>query len=225
MAMILVARHPKRSQIIMGVVALALIAVPFAPDSVWKRFSGMRHAGNTEELAEVDAEGSARQRFEILKIALTISKENSVYGVGFGAYPFAHREYALRPEFDPTGRGLRDTHNTYVNVMAETGVPGLVLFLGLVLSVMVPADRVRRQCWKLNPERAQHLLLLELGLLAYFIAGIWGTFNKRTFLYVHLTLLWSMTDIVRRELALGTPRRSFNRGGAAGGALSLRGQR
>jgi hypothetical protein len=105
------------------------------------------------------------------------------------------------------------------------GLPGLILFVGLVLSVMLPADRVRRQCWKVNPERAQHLLLLELGMLAYLIAGIWGTFNKRTFFYVHLTLLWAMTDIARRELASGALSRAFNRRAPTGGRVSVRGHR
>jgi hypothetical protein len=50
----------------------------------------------------------------------------------------------------------------------------------------VCAGRVAR--W--DPAGAQQLLLLQLGLASYLVAGIWGSYAKLNMLYLHLVLLW-----------------------------------
>ena len=103
---------------------------------------------------------------------------------------------------------MKDTHSTYLNVAAETGIPGLVLFSTIVLLVWVPAEITRRRA-KGTP-RSAHLLALELGLLAYMLAGVFGSFAKLSFLYIQLATLWLVTDVTKRELqgkgASGNPR-------------------
>jgi O-antigen ligase len=97
-----------------------------------------------------------------------------------------------------------------MHVLAETGYPGLIFFVGLVISVVVGADRVRRQSKRLAPQAAMHLFFLEVGLLAYFAAGIFGSFAYVAFLYVHLALLWVTADRTRRELASAAPSRQWS---------------
>ena len=182
--------------------ALPLVAVLlyFAPKGVWNRLEGLRHATDTSRLSEVDAEGSARQRFEIWKIATKVFVDHPVVGVGLGVYHKVHEQYALSEEFDPIGRGDRDTHSTYLRLLAETGVVGFALFVGLIASVVTFSERVRRRARTLLPGSAQQLLYLELGLLAFFIAGIWGTYAHLAFTYLHLALIWGLADVTRRDL-------------------------
>jgi O-antigen ligase len=123
-----------------------------------------------------------------------------VLGVGVSAYPLAHVAYARGEEFDPTAAGERDTHSTILNLLAETGVPGLVFFLCLVFSVVIGAERVRRACKRRAPPRAMVLFFLEMGLLAFFVAGTFGSFGYLAFLYIHLMLLWVTAEVTRREL-------------------------
>jgi O-antigen ligase len=183
--------------------SLALIAVVsfFAPDGVWTRVAGLKHLTNTDQLDEVDREGSARQRWEIWRVAAKIIREHPVSGVGVSAYPLAHAVYARGEEFEPTAAGERDTHSTVLNLLGETGVPGLIFFLGVIMSVVVPAERVRRECKRRAPQLAMPLSFLEIGLLAFFAAGIFGSFAYLAFLYIHLVLLFVTADLTRRELA------------------------
>ena len=90
-----------------------------APNNVLDRVRGLK-AIDDGNLNQVDEEGSAFQRYEIWKVARTIIREHPVTGVGLGAYPAAHRLTATRSQFNPTARGRRDTHSTYLNVTAET---------------------------------------------------------------------------------------------------------
>src|SRR5205814_4837241 len=83
-----------------------------------------------------------------------------------------------------------DTHNTYLNVLAETGVPGLALFLGIVISVVRTVRRARRRASRAFPADTEMLRWLEYALVGYLIAGVFGSFGKLAFLYVYLGLLW-----------------------------------
>ncbi|HKW49511.1 MAG TPA: O-antigen ligase family protein [Gemmatimonadaceae bacterium] len=190
-------------------VTLCVIAAVsyFAPDAVWKRLEGMKYLTNTQQLNEVDSEGSARQRWEIWRVATKIIGEHPALGVGVSAYPLAHVVYARGEEFNPTAAGERDTHSTLLNLLAETGVPGTLFFLCMVISVVIDAERARRECKRRGSQRAMPLFFLEIGLLAFFGAGTFGSFGYLAFLYIHLTLLCMTADATRREL--GSERAAF----------------
>jgi O-antigen ligase len=190
----------RRIRLVALSLAVVAVVVVFAPEGVWKRAAGLKHLTNTEQLNKVDSEGSARQRWEIWRVATKIIREHPVLGVGVSAYPLAHAAYARGEEFDPIAEGERDTHSTILNLLAETGVPGTILLLGLLGSVAVRAERVRRECKRRSPELAMPLFFLEVGLVAFLVAGIFGSFEYLSFLYIHLTMLWVTVELTRREL-------------------------
>lgn len=200
-ALLLIAGQRKRARTLVIVATVGAVVAMAAPDSLWERIGGLRHVTDTEELREVDQEGSAEQRYEIWKVARKIIRENLVMGVGVGAYPQAHLRYSMGSEFKRTAMGTRDTHSTYLNVLAESGVVGLALFLGIFGSVAYRAERVRRRARNVLPSSAQQIFYLELGLLAFFLSGIFGSYAKLAFVYVHASLLWAVTDTIERELA------------------------
>ncbi len=183
--------------------AVAIVLLPFVPSSAWKRFAGMASLTSTTTIAEADPEGSAEARYNIWRVAGTIIKENPVTGVGLGVYPRAHAMYSPRVGVPVTAIGFRDTHSTYLNVAAETGVPGLLLFLLTLLVVGISSERTRRKAR--GSLRAEQLLALELGLLGFMLAGIFGSFAKLSFLYIQLAVMWAVTDITKRELEAATP--------------------
>ena len=189
----------KRLKTLLGAAALCVIILPFVPSSAWQRFKGMSALTSTATVAEADPEGSAEARYNIWRVARAIISENPVSGIGLGAYARAHATYAPRIGVPVAALGFRDTHSTYLNVAAETGLPGLFLFLAMIAVVVVPTERTRRAA-KGTP-RATQLLALELGLLGFMLAGVFGSFAKLSSLYIQLALMWAATDITKRELA------------------------
>ncbi len=180
------------------VVALGLLIVVVAPSGVWTRVKGLAQV--TGNLDNVDPEGSAKSRYQIWGVATRIISDYPGTGVGWGAYPFAHENYAAVSDVDPAARGPRDTHSTFLNVLAETGYIGLLLFLGILWSVVRVAERARRLCRRVQPQLGLQLMYLELGLLAFLVAGIFGSFAKLSFLYLHLMLMWAVAQNALRAV-------------------------
>ena len=173
----------RRPRAIVGLAAFVGLALYLAPASFWHRMQGLSKGTSVETIGDMDPEGSARQRFAVLGAATRIIRDHPVVGVGFGAYEFAQHRY--NPAL-----GYLDTHNTYLNVLAETGVPGLVLFLWIVISVVRTVRRTRRRASRAFPADTEMLRWLEYALVGYLIAGVFGSFGKLAFLYVYLALLW-----------------------------------
>jgi O-antigen ligase len=174
-----------------GIVGLILGGIlMLAPNDVLDRIWGLKYVTDTEALDEVDPERSAEQRYAIWKVSWAIIEDHPLTGVGWGAYPSAHGEYS--PLVDPTGlsRGNRDTHSTYFNVAAETGIPGIAIFLALVLGTILYAERVRRRSKTVMPLYAQQLYYLQLGLIGFLIAAVFASYSRISFLYLHLALIY-----------------------------------
>ncbi|MEO7457841.1 MAG: O-antigen ligase family protein [Gemmatimonadaceae bacterium] len=191
---------------VLALIALTgvLIAV-VTPDTAWRRFSTIKDATNNDEslidpdLADLSSrqdQGSSRERLAIWKIAGGIISNNPMTGVGLGAYREAHALQARRPGFPGFAGGKRDTHSTYLNVTAELGIPGLLLFMSLLGIVLQQSIRARRRAGKERPALALQLLNMEVGLYAYMVAGIWGTYDGLVPTYVHLVMMSSATALL-----------------------------
>jgi probable O-glycosylation ligase (exosortase A-associated) len=192
----------RRVRLALRLVVLAVILASVAPAGVWSRLQTLQHATNTTTLDQVDGEeGSARQRYEIWRVAWKIIREHPVTGVGFGAYKPTHEQYAMDPEFNPTARGARDTHSLYFNVLAETGVLGLTLYLGMLASIFIVAERARRRCRAIFEIGARQLLMLEAGLLAFLVASIFGSLPYLPHLLLHLVLIYAVSMVSMNHLA------------------------
>jgi probable O-glycosylation ligase (exosortase A-associated) len=204
----------RRKLRLVGIVAiLAMVAVLATPESAWHRFALLRNATSVESLQQVDPEGSAEQRFEIWKVAAAIIRDHPLTGVGLGAYSYAHEQYVRAGGFSQIAAGKRDTHSTYLNVMAETGIVGFALFMAIFGLAMVQADRVRRRVRERFPRFSQQLLFLNLGLLGYLLAGIFGSFSGLSFPYIYVALLVAMTRLAEGMLTDGQVRVARLRGG------------
>lgn len=196
-------------------VAVALLVVGgialLAPSDVLERVGGLRYVTNTEDLGAVDEERSAEQRYAIWKVSWQIIADNPITGVGFGAYQLAHGAAAPRIDYTRLSWGNRDAHSTYFDLAASIGIPGLLLFLGLVGGVLFQTQAARRRCKTLIPRSAQQLYYLQLGLVGFLIAGIFASYASISFLYLHMALMYvtaqACNDDVARLTRAGSNRR------------------
>jgi O-antigen ligase len=204
----------RRPRAVLAVLAFLGTALYFAPKSFWARMQGLSKATSVATIGEMDPEGSARQRFTVLRTAKRIIEDHPVVGVGLGAYELA--QYHYNPSL-----GYLDTHNTYLNVLAETGLPGLALFLAIVISVLRVVLEARSRAGRTLPVEAEMLRWLQYALVGYMIAGVFGSFAKLAFLYVYLALLWCAAQTVGHarlpETAAGGPLMPDARWTAVGG--------
>jgi O-antigen ligase len=178
-------KRPVRMALLAGVVAL--VVGYSIPPSTWERLSGIAQLTSTSTVAQADPEGSAAERFEIQKTGWEIFLDHPVFGVGLGAFPDAVARY--NPEL-----GKKDTHNTYLNLAAEVGFPGLALWCVLVWSVLRSAYRSRQRVGRSNLATQQ--AWIERAFWAYLVAGIFGTYARLSFPYLILSVLWCSTYLL-----------------------------
>ena len=179
-----------RIRAMLAIAILATVVVVAAPPAVWERIAGLQNARSTATIAEMDTEGSAAERWDILQTAFRIIADYPIVGVGRGGGPAAHGVYNPR-------LGPKSFHNTYLEVLAETGVVGLTLFLWLLISLLIFAKRTRQKANVLRDSADwRRLQLLEFGLYAYMVSGIWGTYAYLSLLYIYLATLFAQTVVL-----------------------------
>ncbi|RMG39729.1 MAG: DUF4091 domain-containing protein [Candidatus Dadabacteria bacterium] len=116
--------------------------------------------------ARGDLEASTSARWNYVIAGLRMFKSHPLFGVGPGNYPVLYEQYT--PAFEEWGE--RAAHSTWIALLAETGLPGLLLFALLFLLVLKRAWRMRRD----NPE----------FLLAVCGYGVVITFLSHTYLFM-----------------------------------------
>ncbi|MEP6618263.1 MAG: O-antigen ligase family protein [bacterium] len=188
--------------------AMVTLVAVVAPQRVWDRFATLKTATSSDaELFDPDEydqqrradQGSSVQRLAIWDVALGIISENPVLGVGLGTYPRAHQVMARRQGYSPIARGLRDTHSTYLNVMAEVGIPGFCIFMGMIVVTLKNARRVRRQMEARYPALSLQLFNAEVGFYGYMVAGIWGSYAAVSQTHIHLVTIYALTELLAQE--------------------------
>lgn len=132
-----------------------------------------------------EIEGSAAHRFVLWEHAMSLFRENPVFGVGFGGFGFTV----------PEGE-LTDTHNFYVKTLSEQGIIGIT-FLGALLLM---ALRSGVKLYRKNVSSFHNGLALGfLGcLLALIITNIFGDRWSYFTLGGYFWIFWGIVDAALR---------------------------
>ncbi|OGH35344.1 MAG: hypothetical protein A2958_03325 [Candidatus Levybacteria bacterium RIFCSPLOWO2_01_FULL_38_13] len=72
---------------------------------------------------------SSEARFDSARLAFNIFKDNPVFGVGFNSYKFARQRYGSK--ISVTSHADATTDNSYLFILATTGIIGLILYLSI----------------------------------------------------------------------------------------------
>jgi putative inorganic carbon (HCO3(-)) transporter len=167
--------------------AIAVIAVVFSSGVMLHR---------AESITDVKYESNAL-RLNIWKANIQMFKDHPLMGVGYGINEDLNREYfdkmGIKQEF--TGHA----HNTYLQFLAGTGLPGFLLFLGFSLSglwIAFKNFRLRRDdrdAW------VPMILLAALGAqIAMQVGGLTETNFKNAETNHHFMLIVAVMLIVSR---------------------------
>jgi O-antigen ligase len=150
--------------------------------------------------------GTGTGRTDIWTVAGRMVQDQPVTGVGVGNFQTASIHYLLQP-----GAILRDefivdrpqiTHNSYLNVLAETGAVGLLLFCVILAAGFIA-------CWRAADEFRQRgdpfleacARAVSLALIALFVADVFASDQLNKELWVLLGLGPALLAIARRERA------------------------
>lgn len=127
---VLVSPSKYRARLAAGMVLLSLCVVPFVPHSTIKRlmtFTQASNPSNAEEMLSAQrAIGSTEARKAMQMRALALTFRNPVFGVG--PKMFADATEQMVRETEGHKSTWQATHNSYLQVSAESGIPGFLFY-------------------------------------------------------------------------------------------------
>jgi O-antigen ligase len=163
-------------------------------------------AASKESRERVTTFGNGTGRTDIWTVAWRMIEDHPVNGVGVGNFRTTSIHYLLRPGAIQRDEFIVDrpqvTHNSYLHVLAELGIPGLVLFGGILTAGFVAAlraaDAFRRRG---DPYLETLARALVLALVALLVADFFASDQLNKELWLLLGLGAAMLGIARRERA------------------------
>jgi O-antigen ligase len=204
-ATLLFLQHRKRAQtLVLTLLAIGTLAIT-APVGVWGRMTKLASA-DTSNLGEIDS--SAEARFEVWKVAAAVARDHPVFGVGFGAYELANAAYVRTGQFSFLAGGRKVAHNSYLTLLAETGIFGFLLFMGFLVSLFRMALSRARELDTADPSTAKQLRVMLVGLVGFLQAAVFGSVFHLPFLFMHAGLIISLANL-SRPIAVNSEARRF----------------
>jgi O-antigen ligase len=128
--------------------------------------------------------------------------DHPIIGVGPGQYVTFHSQYYQSlPEISIRDLTVqRRAHNLYIEMAAETGTIGLVVFLAIPLLLLRDLELLRRAATT-NPGRARLAAAFALLILSYLGTGVFLHLAFERYYWFMIGLAAAAVDILRQEIA------------------------
>jgi O-antigen ligase len=129
-----------------------------------------------------EAVSSSSLRTRIFKAGMEMIRDHPITGVGIAQFKATSVKYT--PELTVTASGRRSrydghiAHNTYLNVAAELGIAGLIVFLAILASSWRRARKLARWAATQSPPPTTAIQIaraIEAGLVGYGFTAIFLT--------------------------------------------------
>jgi comEA protein len=190
--------RPQKAAILISVILASGVA--FA-------VTGAPLIGRFESLETSDPTGSSR--VYLWEAAWTSIEQRPALGLGYGAFPAAaprllHETEGVdfrHIELHATGKA-RETHNVYLGTLAELGIPGLVLFMAVLLATarqLVRTSKRAREAGSAFVGRIANALLLSL--VGWSVASIFLSTESSRSLWVLIGVSLALPKLIRSERA------------------------
>ncbi len=200
-ALVLVIALPRRllHGLLLALTAVALAVVLWQmgilPDALVSRLtSSVVDLVAINDVRGIDAHAgnyAVIERLAHWQAAVEMARDHPYFGVGLGNYSVRYEQYRLINWQLPLGHA----HNTYLNLLAETGMVGLLAYLAYWAFML-------RICWSLRRHPDILARSLGVGLLGCWIYLAAHSFFDYLFvntLFLHMGVLLSVQAILHRQ--------------------------
>ena len=132
-----------------------------------------------ESVSNIQTDISNVERINRWKCAIRMYQKEPLKGFGPGTYQFVYGGFQVRKEMTriSTYHGEKgNAHSEYLGAMAETGLPGLLIYLALIGTTLFTAVKVIYRCN--DPKTRTITILVTLCLLPFLIHTIFNAFME-----------------------------------------------
>lgn len=162
---VLIWRSPWRMRFATAILAVVLIAAPFAPARLYNRIGSIAQQESVET-----RDTSTAGRLQAWETAWNIAVSRPLTGAGFRALWNADLWLTY---FGRNFLKAFDAHSIYFEVLGEHGFLGLGLYLGALISTMLTLRRLRKR-WRGHPEHgylSRYAEMTQLSLYPFLVSG------------------------------------------------------
>jgi hypothetical protein len=168
---------------IVGLIVLVIVYLIFSWSDIMMSLERNRQdtsddlAEHLESISNISTDASNLERINRWNSAFRMFADKPILGFGPGTYSFKYAPYQLSNEktIVSTNAGdMGNAHSEYIGPLAESGVLGMLSFLGIVITIIITGWRLYLRMSK-GPERAVILSVL-MGLVTYFVHGSLNNF-------------------------------------------------
>ena len=182
----------KNRLVVAGVMAVALVAfLAFSSASVTERY-----LDRAATIGDYQEDGSAQGRINAWKTSWYVFLDYPLVGVGPNNLATVFRRYS--PEVDR----FRVAHNAYLQLLAESGLPALLLFLAAIGAALWRMERLRKTAavrWVEVQAR-----MLQVSIAAYLTGSLFLNTAYNEVIY-HLIALTVCLEVVAQTSEAPAP--------------------
>jgi hypothetical protein len=182
-----------------GAVALVL-SIPLMPANYVARLTTVVDVAEGNQMT-IYGEDSIRGRAGATEAAIEMFADHPFFGVGRENYPLYQLDYLSGTAFARVAKGI-PPHNLYLEVAAEHGIMGLIVFGGLLVVTWLALMDARRRFRLVHAHREYELTAwLAIVFIGYLVTAV---FLHGAFLYI-LWLIIALIAATRQIAASYTP--------------------
>jgi O-antigen ligase len=166
----------------------------FVPKEFEGRLNTLNQLIPGQNEATVDADTSFQERTLLMRVAWEMFSDHPILGVGAGNYSEHYEDYAQRvgstvSSYEDFGQ-RRFPHSLYLQIAAETGLAGLLLFAGIIAASLFSARSAIRLFTKAGD-------LHSASVVTSFALGFVGYLTSSLFLHGHyIRYLWLLVALM-----------------------------
>jgi O-antigen ligase len=132
---------------------------------------------HVQSISNISSDASNLERINRWASAIRLFKERPIFGWGPGTYQFVYAPYQRSKEktIISTNYGdMGNAHSEYIGPMSESGILGMLTFMGILITVIITGLRVYRRAE--SKEVRLMSLMIMLGLITYYVHGLMNNF-------------------------------------------------
>jgi len=174
---------------VLSAILILIMLIPFLPPTYFERLETI-----LEYLpfrgADVRSEVSFRGRMSEYAVGFQMFQDNPILGIGYENYPVYYLDYSMKLGLDPR-RTERSAHSLYLEVIAEQGLVGFLLFGYVLFSTFTSLGIARRTFKKIAMDEFSDLALaFQIGFLGYLTAALFihGAYPRNLWLLIGIGL-------------------------------------
>jgi len=197
---------------IAALASVALVVVLIRWDQIQMELERNKYEHTTESFderlqsaANISTDASNLERINRWSCALAMFKERPIMGYGPGTYAFEYAPFQ-RPEnltIISTNFGdMGNAHSEYLGALAETGLIGMLSFIGIVAALFYTGITLYHRLPKENKEDRVLVLSTIMALSTYFIHAFLNNYLDTDKAAVPIWAICAMWLVYEKELAL-----------------------